>query len=172
MSLRHLFFAILLGGVLANAQALLAQSDVAPPKAREKVVAEATRIAGERNVVPALPTPLPNPFVGRFTAEPETEAPAPTASAAPVLSGADLLARIATRIPATGTVSIGGEPLLLLGQKRLKVGDLLTISFEGQTYEVSIAAVTSTSFTVKRGEHVYTRPIRISAASANTPTRP
>lgn len=166
---RFLHLVVSLGAVVASAVSLQAQADLPSPKVREKAVADASRVAAARNVTVPLPSPLPNPFVPRELAAPVEEAPTAVA-ASPSLAGAELLATLAARIPSTGTVSIGGAPLLLLGQKRLKVGDTLTISFEGQSYELSIAAVTSTSFTVKRGENIHTRPVRISAASTTTPT--
>jgi hypothetical protein len=161
----------LFGASLAISSATLAQSDLAEPKLRAQVVADATRVVEARGGAVTLPAPLPNPFVPK-TSEPEIvpEVVAPPVEPAPALGGPELLASLAARIPATGTVSLGGEPMLLLGQKRLKVGDTVTISFEGQSYELSIAAVTSTAFTVKRGENIHTRPVRISAASTNTPT--
>ncbi len=148
-----------------------AQSDLVAPDIRGKVVADAIRIAEMRGGAVTVPETLPNPFVPKTS---QVEAPpdvvAPPVDIAPALGGAELLATLAARVPATGTVNLGGEPMLLLGQKRLKVGDTVTISFEGQGYELSIAAVTSTSFTVKRGENIYTRPVRISAVSTTPPT--
>lgn len=160
--------ALLLGAAASTAGAA---PDIAPPKMREAVVADAARVAKERDVPAALPAPLANPFVPKE--DERVEERITISPSAPALAGADLLATLAARIPSSGTVIVGGEPILLLGQKRLKVGDTFAISFEGQTYELSIAGVTSTSFTVKRGENIYTRPVRISAASATTPaTRP
>jgi ribosomal 50S subunit-recycling heat shock protein len=168
-SLIHLI--ALPGALLTISSAAHAQSDLAPPNVRGQVVSDAVRIAEMRGAAVTVPEPLPNPFIPK-TSEvevvPDTTTPPP--ETAPVLGGAELLAKLAVRVPATGTVNLGGEPILLLGQKRLKVGDTVTISFEGQSYELSIAAVTSTSFTVKRGENIYTRPVRISAVSTNTPT--
>jgi hypothetical protein len=168
MSHRRLFcFALMLGVSVATTATLRAQADLISPKLREKVVADAVRVAETRNTSVPLPSPLPNPFIPKERDLPKEQpafVPSAPSAAEPTL------AILAARIPSTGTVSIGGEPLLLLGQKRLKVGDTITISFEGQTYELSIAAVTSTSFTVKRGENIYTRPVRISASSTNTPT--
>ena len=165
---RFVCVAFAIGALVTSSVALNAQADLPSPKVREKTVADAARIAAERNTTTALPATLPNPFIPREIEVPVDITPA-TAPAAPSLAGAELLAILAARIPSTGTVSIGGDPILLLGQKRLKVGDTLTISFEGQSYELSIAGVTSTSFTVKRGENIHTRPVRISAASTNTP---
>ena len=147
-----------------------AAPDLAPPKAREKVVSAAARVVAERTVPAAPSTPPPNPFVAKEAEQAEEHIATPSTATEPTLSGRDLLATLASRFPSTGTVSIGGEPILLLGQKRLKVGDSIAISFEGQSYELSIAAVSSTSFTVKRGENIHTRPVRLSAASTNTPT--
>lgn len=159
----------LLLALAAVSPLLRAAPDLAPPEARKTVVADAVRVAGERNVPAPLPASLPNPFVGKEDVHPE-ESAAPVVAAQGAPTGRELLASLAARIPSTGTMSMGGEPILLLGQKRLKVGDAFVISFEGQTYELSIAAVNSTSFTVKLGENVHTRPVRMSAASTNTPT--
>jgi hypothetical protein len=168
---RRLLLALsLVGGAFSlSAQA---NPNVTAPNLREKVVADALRVAQARDTdAPPAPASVPNPFVPRPVEAPAS-AEQPEIPTGPALGGADLLARIAARIPATGTVSIGGEPILLLGQKRLKVGEQFTISFEGQTHEVTIAAVTATTFTVRRGEHIHTRPVHIAATSTNTPNRP
>lgn len=169
MSMRAPRLALSFLVLTAAASLLCAAPDLAPPKAREKVVADAVRIAAERNTPAPLPAVLPNPFLGKEEVQAE-EAAHQSSAPESALTGRDLLASLAARIPSTGTMIMGGEPILLLGQKRLKVGDSFAISFEGQTYELSIAAVNATSFTVKRGENVHTRPVRISAASTNTPT--
>lgn len=169
---RRLIHLFALSGVsLTISSAAYAQSDLVPPNIRGQVVSDAVRVAEMRGAPVTLPDPLPNPFIPKASeVEVVPDVVAPPVDTAPVLGGAELLAKLAVQVPATGTVSLGGEPMLLLGQKRLKVGDTVTISFEGQSYELSIAAVTSTSFTVKRGENIYTRPVRISAVSTNTPT--
>jgi hypothetical protein len=161
----------LLGALVAIGSVAQAQSDIAAPQIRGQVVADAVRVAEMRGSSATIPSPLPNPFVPKkVEVEVAPTVEAPPVDAVPALGGPELLATLAARVPATGTVNLGGEPMLLLGQKRLKVGETVTISFEGQSYELSIAAVTSTSFTVKRGENIHTRPVRISAVSTNTPT--
>jgi hypothetical protein len=151
---------------------LLAQPapDLVSPKVREQVVEQARKIVSSRNAAVSLPEPLQNPFVPRDS-QPSVVPDAPIES--PVETRADtlaFLARLAELIPATGTVSIGGEPLLLLGQKRLKVGDTLMLSLDGQSYEVSIASISTTSFTVKRGELLFSRPTRPSSLPTTTPS--
>ena len=161
--------ALLAGGVSLQAES---KPDLVAPKLREQVVADAVRVAQARNSEVTLPSPTPNPFIPRELAPSGPPSAAPEATPVVPVNGAEILARIAAQIPATGTVTIGGEPILLLGQKRLKVGELFTISFEGRSHELQLAAVTSTSFTVRRGENVHTRPVHISATSTTTPTRP
>lgn len=166
---RPLRLVLSLVAAVSSAGLARAAADIAPPKTRDKVVADANRVVETRGAPAPLPSPLPNPFVGKEDAPAEAPvAEEPVVGSA--LAGAELLATLAEKIPSTGTVFIGGQPLLLLGQKRLKVGDTYAISFEGRTYEVSIAAVTSTSFTVKRGENIHTRPVHITATSTSTPT--
>lgn len=148
-----------------------AAPDLVSPKIREKVVTEATRVAQSLNSAAPIASPLPDPFIAKQAEQPATEPQASVeTSAFPPADSIELLERLAQQIPATGTVTLGGEPMLLLGQKRLKVGDPYTISFEGQTYEVSIAAITATSFTVKRGALLFSRPTRLSVPNTSTPS--
>jgi hypothetical protein len=147
---------------LAKAQSPAA--DISPPKQREALVSSALKVLAVRSEPVSVPDVPPDPF--HWPAEPEAvveETPAEVVG--PPVMGSDLLAKLAAQIPVTGTVNIGGQPILLLGQKRLKVGDTVTISFEGQSYDLSIAGIAPTSFTVKRGELIHTRPTRLSNTS-------
>lgn len=161
----HVLALGLAGAGLACAQG--GKADLVAPVVRDKVVNDALRVVDSRNQPFTLPTPLPNPFVGKQLDRPEGDQPV---VAAPTWRGPDLLARLASRIPSTGTISIGGSPMLLLGQKRLKVGDTYPISFEGQTYEVSIEAVTATTFTIRRGEDTHTRSVHSTTPLASPTT--
>ncbi len=146
-----------------------ANPDVASPKAREKVLADAALVLakGVEFVVP--PSPMPNPFVAKDDGENAGSEPAlatPAAGqtrAAPAQSSGAQLAQLATLIPATGVITIGGSSLLLAGSKRLKIGDAFTVTLDGQAYDLTITAIGSTSFTVRRGDTIHTRPVRQSA---------
>ena len=146
----------LLAGV-AGAQTPV--SDIAPPKQREELVSSALQALSARSATVVVPDAPPDPF--QWPAEPEVVDNTPPEVVAPPVMGSDLLAKLAALIPVTGTVNIGGQPILLLGQKRLKLGDTVTISFDGQNYDLSIAGIAPTSFTVKRGNLTYTRPTRL-----------
>lgn len=164
---------LLAGAFVVAASSVLAQAapDLVSPKVREKIVADAVRVAESLNSPVSLPDPLPNPFVAREPEQVQTpELPEPTPMVAAPADSIEFLGKLAAEIPATGTVTLGGEAILLLGQKKLKVGDTYTISFEGQSYDVSIAAITPTAFTVKRGEILFSRPTRLSGTPTNTPS--
>ena len=72
----------------------------------------------------------------------------------------DQLAQIAPNVTPSGSVEMGGESLLLFGQKRLKVGDHLSIIFEGKPYELELVGIQSTSFTLRLNGVEITRPIK------------
>ena len=54
----------------------------------------------------------------------------------------------------------GGRPLLLLGEKKLRVGDNLKRSSDGFDYIVVITAIEPTSFRLRLNHEEITRPIK------------
>ncbi len=145
-------------------------SDVQPPRVREKTVAAARALAADRAVEPTLPATVRNPFLsaeqlatadGAGTDDLGLPLVDPAAVAAPEDAPLEQLALIAARIPATGVIRLGGRPLLLLGQTRLRVGDLVRAELDGREYELVLTEITLASFTVKLGELSHTRPIRL-----------
>lgn len=167
------FLVVAAANVMCGAEGV----DLTAPKLRVDTVAKAQALVEAQRAPVVLANPLPNPFVrvplkkSDDETEQEESSVAPTA-VVPILSGMELLTRLAAAIPATGTVNLGGSPLLLLGQKRLKVGDTLPISFEDKDYEVSITSISPTAFTITRGSHSYTRPLRLASATNTTSARP
>src|SRR5690606_35295669 len=115
-----------------NAAAL---SDLTSPESRRPVVELAQRIA-KQTTPAALPEDLVHPFNPAAFGQPDPEElraiaaaqAAAAASAAKVkpTTNLGLLELIASRINPSGTLILGGEPLLIFGQKRLRVGDRLT----------------------------------------------
>jgi hypothetical protein len=168
------FFVMLVANVVFGVEAV----DLTSPKLREVTVAKAQALVEAQKAPAVLATPLPNPFVRVPLKKSDDDVADETASAplapkaVPTLSGLELLTRLAALIPATGTMNLGGAPILLLGQKRLRVGDNLTINFEDKDYEVSIAAISPTAFTLTRGAHSHTRPLRLASATNSTSARP
>jgi hypothetical protein len=148
-------------GFLLCASAYGQKSDLSPFKQRQDIISSAAGLMESRGQPVVLPENLMNPFVGRVEAPATDAADASTVSMVEALAGVDLLARLAAQIPVSGTASLDGEALLLLGQKRLKAGDAVRISFEGKSYELTITYIGSTSFTVSKGGLSHTRPTRL-----------
>jgi hypothetical protein len=143
-------------------------ADISLPKQREVAVAAAEKLLATRTETANLGENVASPFdwpAAPEIAQTETVVQAPVASA-PGVNTAEFLSKLAAQIPATGIAFIGDQGILLLGQKRLKVGDTISISFEGQSYELSIAAISNASFTVKRGGLLHTRPTVISSPTS------
>lgn len=84
--------------------------------------------------------------------------PAPIKEAA--MNDREVLMNIANDISPSGTMQLGDTPILLFGQKKLKVGDSLPIVFQGVTYDVYIGGIERTSFTLRLNKEEIIRPIK------------
>jgi hypothetical protein len=128
-----------------------AKSDLATPAQRHKSVDQALALV--QPVAPAsLPTDLKNPFI-LSRADKSTGAPKQLAGDRQVLEA------VAPHIVPSGVVQVGDSPMLLLREKRLKVGDYLTITFEGTEYMVELSAISHSSFTLRLNKEEITQPI-------------
>jgi hypothetical protein len=89
-----------------------------------------------------------------------TETPGKPAKPVGPRTGSDLLAAIAAGLKPSGYFILGGEPTLVFGQKRVKTGGLLTVTFEGTEYTLEVITITRTNFTLRLNREEYTRPIK------------
>lgn len=159
----------LLLGLLACACAArvfaAAASDLTLPEKRRATVDLAARLlAPVSEAATKLPEDLTDPFhPAGFVGAASTNSASPNAKPT-VLTGQALLEAVAPKIIPSGTIAIGDTPYLLFGEKRLKVGDYLTIAFEGRDYVLQIADIQSTAFTLRLNNATVTRPIK-----GNTP---
>ena len=60
----------------------------------------------------------------------------------------------------SGTLILDGEPLLIFGRKRLRIGDRFTVTYEKQDYELVLVAIERTTFTLRLNQEEITRPIK------------
>ena len=74
----------------------------------------------------------------------------------------DLLQAIATSpsLKPSGYFVLGGVPTLVFGQKRVKAGNFLTITFEGTEYAIEIVSIDRPNFTLRLNREEFTRPIK------------
>ena len=62
---------------------------------------------------------------------------------------AQLLAQAAAGIQPTGTMLIGTEPYLLLGGRRYKSGDVISVNVDGQGVQITISSIQRNSYTLR-----------------------
>jgi len=72
----------------------------------------------------------------------------------------DLLQAIAAGLKPSGFFTLGGQPTLVFGQKRVKAGGNVTINFEGADYAVEITTITPPNFTLRLNREEFTRTIK------------
>ena len=164
---RHIIFGT---GVMALVAGSLcaATSDIGGAASRKDAVALALRLVAPSQI-PPLPTELVQPFNPVAFGQPDPEelqaiAAAQAAEAAALAKSkpateADLLEHIASRVAPSGTLTLGGEPLLIFGQKRLRVGDHLTVTYDGRDYVLEITAIQRFNFTLRLNRAEITRRI-------------
>lgn len=72
----------------------------------------------------------------------------------------DLLLRLAESITPSGTMKLGDMHILLFGQKKIKVGGVIPIVFQGSTYEVQVSSIERISYTLRLNNEEIIRPIK------------
>ncbi len=90
----------------------------------------------------------------------DSEARKPAAGQAVVMGDHELLLGIAATISPSGTIKLGDTQILLIGQKKLKVGDTIPIVFQGASYELQLSGIERTSYTLRLNKEEITRPIK------------
>lgn len=153
-----------------RAAATAPTSDLVAPEKRRPIVETALRLAK-----PPQPAPLaadlnqpfnppafgqPDPEELRAIAAAQAAAAAQASAAAKPSSDSDFLRAIASRVQPSGSLSLGGEPRLIFGKNRLRVGDHLTVSYEGQDYTLELTAIDRTTFTLRLNKEEVVRPIK------------
>ncbi len=140
-----------------------AAPDVAAPSQRMVAVKFAEHVLSPKPVA-TLPNSF-NPFTlagdRMSSSDVADQEQAAAAKAAMLASNRNLLAVLAEKLEPKGTFVVGGEAIILLGQKKLKVGEVYPITFEGAVYELEITAIETTRFSVRYKNEELTRPIVI-----------
>ncbi|HUJ42858.1 MAG TPA: hypothetical protein VLW52_04535 [Opitutaceae bacterium] len=130
-----------------------------PPKREATLEQAAELLAPRENPAAKLPAELVDPFnppgfgAAHAGGKPGEKGHIP-------VSDREILENIATRITPSGMVMFNDNPLLLFREKKLKVGDTLTITFEGTDYVVVITEIEATSFKIRLNREEVTRPIK------------
>lgn len=133
------------------------------PAQRDATIAAGEKLLANREKSVVSDEGAADPFVGKIEKAPvEKVEDAPLPVVKVIVDEAELLRNLANQVSARGTAILGADKFLLLGQKRLKVGESTIINFDGKDYEVWLEGVTSTTFTIRRNNLSYTRAVLIS----------
>lgn len=144
--------------VLAHGRLFAAGDIVLTPAKRQEVLAKAGKLLATREVAPVALDPFHSEKFAEIIAGPH--APVTAVAVAAPKSDRDILQGIAANLKPSGNFVMDGVSNLLFGQKRVKAGDHLTITFEGTEYTLEIAAIERTSFTLRLNREEFTRPIK------------
>jgi hypothetical protein len=144
------------------------KGDIMPPAQRKDLLSTALRVA-EASGPAALPTDLVNLFNPTAFGQPDADelraiaaaqaAEAAAANKSKPANDSDLLERIAEKIVPSGTLTMNGEPLLIFSQKKVRVGDRLTVTYDGHDYSIELTAIQRFTFTLRLNRAEITRRI-------------
>lgn len=154
--------------LLAQSKAI--KSDIVVPARRVVTTDLAARLIAPREVAKLADNTV-NPFSplsfdaldpeeARLAAEAAKRARAVTPAAAKITSDRDLLTAIGAQMKPTGMVNLGGEPILLMGTRKIRIGEPISASFEGKPIVVTVTAIDRNSFTLRLNGEEFTRPIK------------
>ena len=160
------------GAATAGARTL---SDLNVPDRRKAVVEMARRIEKVAPLAP-LPADLRQPFnpPGFEQPDPDERAASQAAARAAATAAAiedskakasapptdhELLEALAAKVQPSGTIELGGTPLLLFGGKIVRIGAIFSVAYKGSSYDLELISIERTSFTLRLNRAEITRPI-------------
>ena len=163
--------------LFASLAAAKETADLAPPEKRRVTVELAKRITRPPEPAP-LPADLPQPFSPAGFDQPDPEElraiAAANAKAAAAGGGSraaagqpagptgdhEVLESLAARLVPSGTILLNNAPLLIIGKNRFEIGAHFTVTYNGQDYELELASIDRTTFTLRYHSEEITRPIK------------
>jgi hypothetical protein len=171
--MRNHFTRIIGVTLVALGGALIAAGDtVLSPAKRQQALDRGKALVAERKVEPVAVDPFYSPAFaeaaaasGRVAAGTATPPANDGTSDTPQVptgprNDRDLLQAIASSLKPSGYIVLGGQPSLSFGQKRVKAGGILTITFEGKQYTLEVVSIDRTNFTLRLNREEFTRTIK------------
>ena len=155
------FLVALMASLVSNAAAQ-ATATVIPVRDRTACLALATKLLTVEQVdnVEAIAL-LRNPFEVMLAVVPVVaDAPIEIVPTRPRYNDRQILEAIGPRVIPTGTARIGTTDYLLFGQKKLKQGELLTITYDGSAYLIEIVNIERNNFRIRLNSEELVRPIK------------
>lgn len=149
------------GSVFAEGEAVLS------PAKRQQALDRGKALVATREIVPAATNPFyPAAFTEAVAAMGRISNPntpegttTPTAPTGP-RNDRELLRAIAASLKPSGYIVLAGQPSVSFGQKRVKAGGILTITFEGNQYTLEVVSIDRTNFTLRLNREEFTRTLK------------
>lgn len=143
-----------------------AQTDsVVAPAKRQESIDRAAKLLATREIAVVAKDPFSpeafNEVIGAMgrTATSDTPGEAAVQAAGP-RNDRELVQAIGAGLKPSGFFVLGGQPTLVFGQKRVKAGGTLTITFEGAEHTLEITAISPPHFTLRLNREEFTRTIK------------
>ena len=163
---------VVLGAFAPRALAKV-QSEIASPEKRHEAVDRAAILAKQTKAAP-LPAEVLQPFAPPGFELTDAEEAAAAAAAARLAAAAnggnpsgpaapsdhELLESIVGKIRPSGTIFLGGQPILMIGKRFVKTGAHFTVTYKGSDYDLELTGIDGSNFTLRYKSEVITRPIQ------------
>jgi hypothetical protein len=162
----RLLLVVLAGGV-GYSLARAAEGEVLSPTLRQQALDNAKKLLAPHEITAPVADPFHsdayNELVSGAGKPPSTTTAGGPTNSSPSTgprTSRDQLQAISAGLKPSGYIVLGGQPTLLFGQKRVKAGGSVTITFEGTEYTVEITSIVSPNFTLRLNREEFTRPIK------------
>lgn len=155
-----LFFSVVACVWISSLGVAAETGSVLSPSKRQEALVQAKDLLGEKTATISGKNPFNPEGFGDLPAS-SNQNQATVANTAPVgpRSERDLLQAIAAGLKPR-LIVFGGQPELFFGQKRVKAGGSLTITFEGGEYTLEVVSIAQPNFTLRLNREEFTRPIK------------
>jgi hypothetical protein len=169
----HAALGALVLGVFASSALARVESEVSTPEKRKASVEKAQLLAKQTKAIPlAADVLLPFAPPG-FELTDAEEAAAAAAAARQAQAGNqgnpagpappsdhEILESIVAKIKPSGTIIIGGQPILNIGKRFVKTGAHFTVTYKGSDYDLELTEIDGSNFTLRYKSEEITRPIQ------------
>ena len=147
------------------------QSEIASPDKRHESADRAASLAKRTKAAP-LPAELSPIFAPPGFELTDAEEAAAAAAAARLAasqgnpagpappSDHELLEAIVGKIKPSGTIFLGGQPILMIGKRFVKTGAHFTVTYKGSDYDLELTEIDGSNFSLRYKSEVITRPIQ------------
>ena len=155
--------------LLLGSSSMAAEATVLNPVTRQAALERGKALVASREITPITVNPFHPPAfaetlasMGRATGTTPPVGGGETPAQTPVgpRTERDLLQAIAKGLKPSGYIVLGGTPSISFGQKRVKAGGVLTITFEGNQYTLEVVSIDRTNFTLRLNREDFTRTFK------------